>query len=97
MPCTRLWATSTARKSVIAEMGSAKVVPPATNVTATHAPKASAACTEGSPPWNAVPRWVSAFRAIAARMTMNSAITVTSIGEPRSLLRIVYGTLVILS
>ena len=82
---------------MIAEIGSANVVPAATNVTATQAAKASAACTDGRPPWKAVPRCVSAFRAMAARMTMNSAMTVTSMGEPRSRLRMVYGTLVILS
>jgi len=35
--------------------------------------------------------------AMAAPITMTSAITVTSMGEPRSLVRTVYGTLVILS
>ena len=44
-----------------------------------------------------MPRCVIAFTAMAARMTITSAITVTSIGEPRSLVNTVYGTLVILS
>ena len=70
---------------MIAEMGRAKAVPAATKVTATQAANASAAWTDGSPPRKAVPRCVSAFSAMAARITMNRAITVTSMGEPRSL------------
>ena len=69
----------------------------ATKVSATQAAKATAACADGRPPLKAVPRRVSAFMAMAAPITMTSAITVTSMGEPRSLVRTVYGTLVILS
>ena len=69
----------------------------ATNVTATQAAKATAACADGRPPRKAVPLCVIAFMAMAARITMTRAITVTSMGEPRSLLSSVYGTLVILS
>jgi hypothetical protein len=91
LACTRLWATSTARNSVIAEIGSAKVVPEATKVTA---PGGEAAAWRRQAAWNAV-RGALRSTATAARMTSTSA-AVTSIGDAQ-LASTLYGMPVSLS